>query len=103
MHAKDGRGSDQWFPQTFAQLFDVAQSADPGPTAYFLQWWIIAARRYLVLDGPYHRLPPDEIPVEAIQRQSAPHLERPDVPHVPDNRQLGRRMMVGTKTTARDR
>ncbi|MED6180610.1 hypothetical protein PIB30_011646 [Stylosanthes scabra] len=57
----------------FAQLFDVAQSADPGPTADFLQWWILAARRYLVPDGPYHHLPPDEIPVEATQRQAAPH------------------------------
>ncbi|MED6170263.1 hypothetical protein PIB30_029122 [Stylosanthes scabra] len=68
MHAKDGRGSDQWFPQTFAQLFDVAQSADLGPSADFLQWWILAVRRYLVPAGPYHRLPPDDIPVDATQR-----------------------------------
>ncbi|MED6162258.1 hypothetical protein PIB30_068671 [Stylosanthes scabra] len=50
----------------------------------------------------YHHLPADEIPVNAIQRQSAPHLERPVVPNVPDNRRLGRRMMVGTRTTTRD-
>ncbi|MED6120699.1 hypothetical protein PIB30_023464 [Stylosanthes scabra] len=102
MHAKNGRGNDQWFPQTFAQLFDVAQSADPGPTADFLQWWILAARRYLVPANLFHCLPPDEIPVEAMLRQSAPHPARPDVPHVPDNRRLGRRMMVRTRTTARD-
>ncbi|MED6124027.1 hypothetical protein PIB30_055147 [Stylosanthes scabra] len=27
---------------------------------------------------------------------------RPDVPHVPDNKRPGKRMMVGTRTTARD-
>ncbi|MED6197365.1 hypothetical protein PIB30_055831 [Stylosanthes scabra] len=31
-----------------------------------------------------------------------PHPARPDVPHVPDNRRPKRRMMVGTRTTARD-
>ncbi|MED6195024.1 hypothetical protein PIB30_034162, partial [Stylosanthes scabra] len=86
----------------FVQLFDVAQSVDPGPSADFLQWWILAAKRYLVPAGPYHRLPPDEISIEATQRQSAPHPERPVVPHVLDNRRPGRRMMVVTRTTAQD-
>ncbi|MED6132573.1 hypothetical protein PIB30_020219 [Stylosanthes scabra] len=97
LHAKDGQGSDQ-----FEQLFDVAQSADPDPTADFLQWWILAARRYLVPAYPFHHLPPDEIPVEATLRQSGPHPTRPDVPHVSDNRRPRRKMMVGTRTTARD-
>ncbi|MED6181335.1 hypothetical protein PIB30_018480 [Stylosanthes scabra] len=46
-----------------------------------------SARRYLVPADRFHHLPPDEIPVEATQRQSGPHPARPDVPHVPDNRQ----------------
>ncbi|MED6149613.1 hypothetical protein PIB30_064150 [Stylosanthes scabra] len=84
LHAKDEQRSDQWFPQTyqcwhglwatkFEQLFEVVQSADPGPTADFIQWSILAARRYLVPADHFHRLPPDEIPVEATQRQSGPH------------------------------
>ncbi|MED6128713.1 hypothetical protein PIB30_100680 [Stylosanthes scabra] len=88
LREKDGRGSDQWFPQTyqrwhglwatrFEQLFEVVQSADPGPTADFIQWWILAAKRYLVPADHFHRFQPDEIP-------------RPG------------RMMVGTRTTARD-
>ncbi|MED6145087.1 hypothetical protein PIB30_021741 [Stylosanthes scabra] len=92
LHAKDGRGSDQWFPQTFQRwhalwgtrfehLFQVVPSADPGLTADFLRWWILAGRRYLVLADRFHHLPPDEIPVEAMQRQSDPHPPRPDVPH----------------------
>ncbi|MED6106147.1 hypothetical protein PIB30_002038 [Stylosanthes scabra] len=44
----------------------------------------------------------NQIPVEATQRQSGPHSARPDVPHVSDNRRPGRRMMLGTRTTARD-
>ncbi|MED6134303.1 hypothetical protein PIB30_035865 [Stylosanthes scabra] len=85
----------------FQQLFEVVQSADPGPTADFIQW-ILAARRYLVPADRFHQLPSDEIPIEATQRQSGPHVARPDVPHVPDNRRPARRMMVGTRTTARD-
>ncbi|MED6160088.1 hypothetical protein PIB30_048145 [Stylosanthes scabra] len=46
--------------------------------------------------------PADEIPVDATQRQSALHPERPVVPNVPDNRRPGRKMMVGMRTTARD-
>ncbi|MED6181761.1 hypothetical protein PIB30_022361 [Stylosanthes scabra] len=76
LHAKDGRGSDQWFPHTFQrwhalwatrfqQLFEVVQSADSNPTADFIQWWILATRRYLVPVDRFHHLPPDEIPVEA--------------------------------------
>ncbi|MED6189882.1 hypothetical protein PIB30_100341 [Stylosanthes scabra] len=113
LHSRDGRGSDQWFPHTyqrwhalwatrFEQLFEVIQSADPDPIADFIQWWILAARRYLVPADHFHHLPPDEIPVEATQRQLGPHPAQPDVPHVPDNRQPGRRMMVGKMTTARD-
>ncbi|MED6193565.1 hypothetical protein PIB30_020709 [Stylosanthes scabra] len=113
LHAKDGRRSDQWFPQTFQrwhalwatrfqQLFQVVPSADPGPTADFIRWWILAGRRYLVPADRFHHLPPHEIPVEATQRQSGPHPARPDLPHVPDNRRPARRMMVGTRTTAWD-
>ncbi|MED6147195.1 hypothetical protein PIB30_041849 [Stylosanthes scabra] len=76
MHAKGGRGNDQWFPQTyqrwhglwasrFAQLFGIAQLDDTGPSAVFLWWWILAARRYLVPAGLYHHFPADEILVEA--------------------------------------
>ncbi|MED6215761.1 hypothetical protein PIB30_001382 [Stylosanthes scabra] len=72
------------------------------PTANFIRWWILAGRRYLVPADRFHHLPPDEIPVEATQRQSGPHPAHPDVPHVPDNRRPARRMMVGTRTTARD-
>ncbi|MED6200172.1 hypothetical protein PIB30_082530 [Stylosanthes scabra] len=46
--------------------------------------------------------PAEDISVDATQRQSAPHPERPVVPDVPDNKRPGRRMMVGTRTTARD-
>ncbi|MED6216067.1 hypothetical protein PIB30_004097 [Stylosanthes scabra] len=105
LHAKDGRGSNQWFPQTFQrwhafwQLFQVVQSADPGPTVDFIQWWILIGKRYLVLADRFHHLPPDEMPVEATQRQSGPHPPRPDVPV---NRRSARRMMVGTRTTAWD-
>ncbi|MED6130716.1 hypothetical protein PIB30_003293 [Stylosanthes scabra] len=97
LHAKDGRGSDQWFPQSFQRWHAL------WATRYdFIQWWILAGRRFLVPADRFHHLPPDEIPVEAAQRQSGPHLPRPDVSHVPDNRRLARRMMVGTRTTARD-
>ncbi|MED6190443.1 hypothetical protein PIB30_105923 [Stylosanthes scabra] len=48
LHAKDGRGSDQWWPRKyqiwhslwssrFAQLFEVAQEEDPDPSADFLR------------------------------------------------------------------
>ncbi|MED6195838.1 hypothetical protein PIB30_041716 [Stylosanthes scabra] len=112
LHAMDGCGSDQWFPHTFQhwhalwatkfqQVFEVVQFADPGPTADFIQWWILAARRYLVPADRFHHMPLDEIPVEATQKQSGPHPARLDVPHVSDNRRPARRMMVGTRTTAR--
>ncbi|MED6199668.1 hypothetical protein PIB30_078077 [Stylosanthes scabra] len=56
MHAKDGWGSDQWWPQKyqrwhglwasrFAQLFEVAQTEDPGPSVDFLRWWFLAGKR----------------------------------------------------------
>ncbi|MED6135350.1 hypothetical protein PIB30_045610 [Stylosanthes scabra] len=113
LHAKDGRGSDQWWPlkyqcwyglwaSRFAQLFDVAQSDDPGSSADFFQWWFLTMMSYLIPAGPCHHLPADDIPVDATLRQSAPHPERPVVPDVPDNRRPTRRMMVGTRTTARD-
>ncbi|MED6167616.1 hypothetical protein PIB30_004427 [Stylosanthes scabra] len=85
LHAKDGRGSNQRFPQTFQRWHAL---------------W--ATRRYLVPADRFHHLPPDEIPVEATQRQSGPHPPRLDVPHVPDSRRPTRRMMVGTRTTVRD-
>ncbi|MED6152377.1 hypothetical protein PIB30_091486 [Stylosanthes scabra] len=77
MHAKDRRGSDQWWPQKLPPLV-------PSPA------------------GPFHQLPADDIPVDATQRLSAPHPHRPVVPDVLDNRRPARRMMVGTMTTARD-
>ncbi|MED6222315.1 hypothetical protein PIB30_063172 [Stylosanthes scabra] len=85
-----------WDPCTvtfswFEQLFEIVQFANLGPTAYFIQSWILAARRYLVPADHFHRFPPDEIPVEATQRQLGPHSARP-----------GRSMMVRTRTTARD-
>ncbi|MED6121251.1 hypothetical protein PIB30_028354 [Stylosanthes scabra] len=46
LHAKDGRGSDQWFPQTFQRWHAL---------------W--ATRRYLVPANRFHHLPPDEIPL----------------------------------------
>ncbi|MED6205670.1 hypothetical protein PIB30_019969 [Stylosanthes scabra] len=55
------------------QVFEVVQSVDPGPTADFIQWSILVARRYLVPADCFHHLPPDEIPVEATQRQLGPH------------------------------
>ncbi|MED6107933.1 hypothetical protein PIB30_018774 [Stylosanthes scabra] len=113
LHVKDRWGSDQWFPHTFQRwhalwatrfqhLFEVVQSVDPGPTADFIQWWILAAWRYLVPADRFHHLPPDEIPVEATQRQSGPYPARPNMSHVSNNRQPEKRMMVGTRTTARD-
>ncbi|MED6186709.1 hypothetical protein PIB30_069348 [Stylosanthes scabra] len=81
-------------PLLYFKTIEWHQSADPGPTVDFLQWWILDARRYLVPADSFHRLPPDEIPVEATLRQSAPHAARPFVPHVPDNKRLGRRMMA---------
>ncbi|MED6179973.1 hypothetical protein PIB30_005772 [Stylosanthes scabra] len=73
MHAKDGRGSDQWFPQTYQRWYGF-WATRYGLIYDFLQWWIIAARRYLVPAGPFHRLPPDEIPVEAT-RDSHLHIQ----------------------------
>ncbi|MED6111366.1 hypothetical protein PIB30_051714 [Stylosanthes scabra] len=113
LHANDGPGSDRWWPQKhkvwhglwasrFAQLFEVAQPEDPGSSADFLRWWFFAGKRYLVPAGPFHQLPADDIPVDATQRQSAPHPHRTVVANVPSNRRPARRMMVGTRTTARD-
>ncbi|MED6158743.1 hypothetical protein PIB30_035573 [Stylosanthes scabra] len=58
----------------------------------FIRWWILAGRRYLVPADRFHHLPPDEISVEATQKQSGPHPPRPDVPHVPNNRRPARRI-----------
>ncbi|MED6204444.1 hypothetical protein PIB30_009185 [Stylosanthes scabra] len=85
LHAKDGHGSDQWFPHTFHHWHAL---------------W--ATRRYLVPADRFHHLPPDKILVEGVQRQAGPHPPSPDMPHVSDNRRLARRMMVGTRTTTRD-
>ncbi|MED6181533.1 hypothetical protein PIB30_020103 [Stylosanthes scabra] len=89
LHAKTDGGVTSGFRRRISTGMDSGQpgmSADSGPAADFLQWWILAARRYLVPADHFHRLPPDEIPVEATQRQSGPHPARPDVLHVPDNR-----------------
>ncbi|MED6170435.1 hypothetical protein PIB30_030859 [Stylosanthes scabra] len=105
MHAR--RGSDQWWPQKykrwdglwasrFALLFEVAQAKNSGPS------WFTAGKRYLVLVGPFHQLPADDIPVDATQRLSAPDPHRPVMLDVPDNRRTAKRMMVGMRTTARD-
>ncbi|MED6208410.1 hypothetical protein PIB30_044746 [Stylosanthes scabra] len=66
----------------------------------FIQWWILAGWRYpslLIVSIIYH-------PTRSwlrTQRQSGQHPARPDLPHVPDNKRPARRMMVGTRTTAR--
>ncbi|MED6145734.1 hypothetical protein PIB30_028095 [Stylosanthes scabra] len=98
-HRPFNAGMDSGQP---GMLFQVVPSADPGPTADFIQWWILAGNRFLVPEDRSHRLPLNEIPPEAVQRQSAPHPPRPNVPDMPDNRRPARRMMVGTRTTARD-
>ncbi|MED6121858.1 hypothetical protein PIB30_033973 [Stylosanthes scabra] len=65
LHSRDEQGSDQRFSQTyqrrhalwvtmFEQLFEVVQSADPDPTTNFIQWWILAAMRYLVPADHFH-------------------------------------------------
>ncbi|MED6183240.1 hypothetical protein PIB30_036129 [Stylosanthes scabra] len=113
LHVKDERGSDQWWHKKyqiwhglwasrFAQLYEVAQTEDSGPSADFLRWWFLAGKRYLVPAGPFHLLPADDIPVDVTQRQSAPHPQRTQVEDVPDNRRPARRMMIGTTNTARD-
>ncbi|MED6146126.1 hypothetical protein PIB30_031718 [Stylosanthes scabra] len=91
-------GNQVWWEQ----LFQVVPSVDPGPIADFIRWWILAGNRYLVPEDRSHCLPPNEIPHETVQRQSAPHPPHPNVPDVPDNRRPARRMMVGTRTTVRD-
>ncbi|MED6149264.1 hypothetical protein PIB30_060702 [Stylosanthes scabra] len=80
LHAKDGHGIDRWYPTTyrqglwatrFAQTFEVTQVDDPGPSADLLRWWFLAGKRYLVAEDAFHQLPPNEIPMEATQRQRA--------------------------------
>ncbi|MED6182643.1 hypothetical protein PIB30_030494 [Stylosanthes scabra] len=82
LHAKGGRGIDRWWPRHY-------------------QIW--HGKRYLAPVDVFHQLAPDEIPVEATQRQTPPHPQRSQVADVPDNRRPGRRMMVATGTTARHR
>ncbi|MED6220681.1 hypothetical protein PIB30_047167 [Stylosanthes scabra] len=96
------RRTDEGVTSGFRRRISAGMSTDPNPITDFLQWWIIVARRYLVPADHFHRLPLDEISVEATQRQSGPHPARPDVSHVPDNKRSRRRMMVGTGTIARD-
>ncbi|MED6126155.1 hypothetical protein PIB30_075596 [Stylosanthes scabra] len=86
LHAKDGR---------------VEEAQDPGPSAEYLRWWYLAAKRYLAHDDAFHPRPADEIPVEAFQRV-AETPQATQVDDVPDNRRQDRRRMVGTRTTARD-
>ncbi|MED6156665.1 hypothetical protein PIB30_016402 [Stylosanthes scabra] len=113
LHARDGRGIDRWWPQhyqiwhglwatRFAQVLEVVQSNDLGPSTDFLRWRYLAGKRYLVQADAFHQLPPNEIPVEAIQRQTPPHPQRSQVADAPDNMRPMRRMMVSTRTTARD-
>ncbi|MED6122477.1 hypothetical protein PIB30_040207 [Stylosanthes scabra] len=79
LHAKDGRGGDRWFPTTYQlwhvlwasrhdQTFVVEEAQDPGPSAEYLRWWYLAAKRYLAHDDAFHPRPADEIPAEAFQR-----------------------------------
>ncbi|MED6166682.1 hypothetical protein PIB30_111715, partial [Stylosanthes scabra] len=113
LHARDGRGGDRWFPTTYQswhgrwdsrheQTFTVVEVQDPGPSAGYLRWWFLAARRFLAPDDAFYPRPPDEIPPEAIQRVADTPVGGNQVDDVPDNRRPGRRRMVGTRTTDRD-
>ncbi|MED6120120.1 hypothetical protein PIB30_017941 [Stylosanthes scabra] len=113
LHARDRRGIDWWWPRhyqrwhglwatQFDQVFEVAQSDEAGASVDFLRLWYLLGKRYLAQANAFHHLSPDEILVEATQRQTAPHPQRSQVADVPDNRQQGRRMMVSTRTIARD-
>ncbi|MED6194840.1 hypothetical protein PIB30_032270 [Stylosanthes scabra] len=113
LHARDGRVIDRWWPRhyqrwhglwatPFDQVFEVAQSGDPGASADFLRWWYLTRKRYLAPANAFHQLPSNEISVEATQRQTAPHPQRSQVANVLDNKRPGGRMMVDTRTTARD-
>ncbi|MED6201077.1 hypothetical protein PIB30_091429 [Stylosanthes scabra] len=112
LHAKDERGGDRWFPTTYQlwhgiwasrhdQTFVVEEAQDPGPSAEYLRWWYLAAKRYLAHDDAFHPRPADEIPAEAFQRV-AETPQATQVDDVPDNRCQDRRHMVETRTTARD-
>ncbi|MED6142292.1 hypothetical protein PIB30_112219, partial [Stylosanthes scabra] len=84
------------------QTFTVVEVQDPGPSAGYLRWWFLAARRFLDPDDAFYPRPPDEIPPEAIQRVADTPVGGNQVDDVPDNRRPGRRRMVGTRTTDRD-
>ncbi|MED6162859.1 hypothetical protein PIB30_074414 [Stylosanthes scabra] len=99
--SKVGRRIDRWYPTTyqcwyglwatrFAQIFEVAKANNLGPSADFLRWWFLAGKRYLAAEDAFHHFPPDEIPIEATQRQSAPQPQRFQIQDVPDNRRLAR-------------
>ncbi|MED6227253.1 hypothetical protein PIB30_111712, partial [Stylosanthes scabra] len=66
---------------------------DPGPSAGYLRWWFLAARRFLAPDDAFYPRPPDEIPPEAIQRVADTPVGGNLVDDVPDNRRPGRRRM----------
>ncbi|MED6173362.1 hypothetical protein PIB30_058598 [Stylosanthes scabra] len=95
-------GLAQFMGNPVCQVFEVAQANDPSPSADFLRWWLLAGKRYLVSADALHQLPPDEIPFEATQRQTASHPQWSQVADVPDNRRPTRRMMVGMRTRTRD-
>ncbi|MED6189351.1 hypothetical protein PIB30_095154 [Stylosanthes scabra] len=84
------------------QTFTVVEVQDPGPSADYLRWWYLAARKFLAPDDAIYPRPLDEIPPEAIQRVADTPVGGNQVDDVPDNRRPGRRRMVGTRTTDRD-
>ncbi|MED6224752.1 hypothetical protein PIB30_087164 [Stylosanthes scabra] len=104
LHARDGRGGDRWFPTTYQswhgrwdsrheQTFTVVEVQNPGPSAGYLRWWFLAARRFLASADAFYPRPPDEIPPEAIQRVADTPVGGNQVDDVPDNRSPGRRRM----------
>ncbi|MED6133247.1 hypothetical protein PIB30_026707 [Stylosanthes scabra] len=70
LHAKDGRGIDRY---------------DSSPSIDFLRWWFLVGKRYLAAGDAFYQRSPDEIPIDATQRESAPHSQRSQVPNIPDN------------------
>ncbi|MED6222205.1 hypothetical protein PIB30_062131 [Stylosanthes scabra] len=81
------------------QTFTVVEVQDPGPSANYLRWWYLAARRFLAPNDAFYPRPPDEIPPETIQRIADTPVGGNQVDDVLDNRRPGRRRMVGTRTT----
>ncbi|MED6180095.1 hypothetical protein PIB30_007254 [Stylosanthes scabra] len=92
LHAKDGRGSDQWFPQTFQRwhaLWATSMTLFSGgssPVGGTLSPLIVS----IIYHPTRSRLRP--------HRDSHVHIQRT----CDDNRRPAKRMMVGTRTIARD-